>query len=104
MKKQRLQRSAGSAAEMRKERLETDVRKLVLKPLSKCSKGKEGELQAKLEAAGLTGIQSVSVTSDWDPNNDESGVVGFVVFASVEEKGAACGADNRASVALLGTN
>ena len=84
LQKQRLQKSAQSLATHMQERLETDMRKLVLKPLSKECKGQEysDRLQSILIGAGLSGIQSVGFSPDKYPENPRSVVVGFVVFAS----------------------
>ena len=104
LQKQRLQKSAQSLATHRQERLETDMRKLVLKPLAKVGKGQEysGRLQSLLTGAGLSGIQSVGFSPDKYPENPRSGVFGFVVFASQEQRDAAI-TDSRTSNALMTT-
>jgi hypothetical protein len=104
LQRQKLQRSAQSLADHRKERLTTDTRKMVLKPLSKvCKGGEQGEkMRAMLAAAGLEGIQSVSFSPDNYPENERSGVVGFVVFAEQPQRDAAI-TDSKASYALMGS-
>jgi len=104
LQRQKLQRSAQSLADHRKERLTTDTRKMVLKPLSKVCKGREqGEkVWAMLAAAGLEGIQSVSFSPDNYPEKENSGVVGFVVFAEQPQRDAAI-TDDKASYALMNT-
>ena len=104
LQRQKLQRSAQSLADHRKERLTTDIRKMVLKPLDKACKGQEqaDRVKARLAAAGLVGIQSVSFSPDKYPENPRSGVVGFVVFAEQTQRDAAITGD-RASYALMGT-
>ena len=99
-----LQRSAQSLATHRQERLETDTRKLVLKPLSKECKGQEysDSLKAMLSATGLGGIQSVSFSPDKYPENPRNGVVEFVVFVAQEQRDAAI-TDDGASLALIGS-
>ena len=101
LQKQRLQRRAQSLATQRRERLETDTRKLVLKPPSKaCNEQEKGDmLRAMLATAGMSGIQCVSFSPDKYPDNPRSGVVGFVVFAEQAQRDAAI-TDDRASVAL----
>ena len=104
LQRQKLRRSAQSLADHRKERLTTDVRKMVLKPLSKTCKGEEqaNKVLARLAAAGLEGIQSVSFSPDKYPDNPRSGVVGFVVFVEQVQRDAAI-TDGKASLALRGT-
>ena len=101
LQRQKLRRSAQSLADHRKERLTTDVRKMVLKPLSKTCKGEEqaNKVLAMLAGVGLEGIQSVSFSPDKYPDNPRSGVVGFVVFAEQAQRDAAITGD-RASMAL----
>ena len=104
LQRQKLQRSPESLATHRQERAQTDMRKLVLKPLAKHCKGQEycDRLQAMLTAAGLSGIQSVGFFLDNYPENPRSGVVGFVVFAAQEQRDAAI-TDCKASHALMGS-
>ena len=74
LQRQKLQRSAQSLTTHTQERLETDTRNLVLKPLSKACKGQEqgDRMRAMLAAAGLSGIQSVSFSPDKYPENPRS--------------------------------
>ena len=69
VQKQRLQKSARSLATHRQERSETNMRKLVLKSLSKECKGQEysDRLQSILAGVGLSGIQSVGFSPDKYP-------------------------------------
>ena len=77
-----------------------------MKPLANHCKGQgySDKLQPMLAGAGLEGVQStfVGFSPDKYPANPNSGVVGFVVFSSVELRDAAITA-NRASMALMGT-
>ena len=72
----------------KQERDQTDTRKLVRKPLAKHYKEHvySDRLQAILTGAGLEGGQSVGFSPDKYPGNPRSGVVGFVVFVSVEQR------------------
>jgi hypothetical protein len=104
LQRQKLQRSAQSLADHRRERLTTDIRKMVLKPLSKACKGQEqgDKMRTMLATAGLEGIRSVSFSPDKYPDNPRSGVVGFVVFAEQVQRDAAI-TDGKASLAPRGT-
>ena len=80
------------------------MKKLALKPLPKECKGEEysDRLQSILTGAGLSGIQFVGFSPDKYPENPGSRVVGFVVFASQEQRDAAI-TDNKANNALMTT-
>jgi hypothetical protein len=77
---------------------------MVLKPLDKICRGQErcDRMKARLAAACMEGIQSVSFSPDKYPDNPRSGVVGFVVFAEQVQRDAAI-TDGKASLALRGT-
>lgn len=85
------------------ERKETDPRKMVLKPLGKQCKGEEcsRRLAKKLQEAGVEGVVSVGFSPDKAPTNPNRGVVGFVVFSSVEQRDAALDDRELPSYALL---
>ena len=62
LQRQKLQRSAQNLAVYKQERDQTDIRKLVMKPLAKHCKGQvySDKLQSLLAGVGLEGVQSVS--------------------------------------------
>ena len=73
------------------ERKDTDPRKMVLKPLDKSCRGEEQgrKLAALLQKQGVEGVVSVGFSPDKAPTNPNRGVVGFVVFRTVELRDAA---------------
>ena len=87
------------------ERKDTDPRKMVLKPLGKSCKGEEQgrKLAALLQKQGVEGVVSVGFSPDKAPTNPNRGVVGFVVFRTVELRDAALDDRELPSYALLGS-
>ena len=98
-------RAAGAAGGYRQERVDTDPRKLVIKPLAKHLQGQmwADKLQELIEGCeGVEGVESVGFSPDRHPGFRMRGVVAFVVFHTVEQRDAAL-VDNRVIWALLGT-
>jgi hypothetical protein len=98
-------RAAGAAGGYRQERVDTDPRKLVIKPLAKHLQGQmwADKLQELIEGCdGVEGVESVGFSPDRHPGFRMRGVVAFVVFSTVEQRDAAL-VDNRVAWALLGT-
>ena len=87
------------------ERKQTDPKKMVLKPLGKQCKGEEysRRLARKLQEGGVEGVVSVGFSPDKAPDNPSRGVVGFVVFSTVEQRDAALDDRELPSLALLGS-
>ena len=85
--------------------MDTDPRKLVIKPLAKHLQGQmwADKLQEVIEGCeGVEGVESVGFSPDRHPGFRMRGVVAFVVFQTVEQRDAAL-VDNRVIWALLGT-
>jgi hypothetical protein len=97
--------AAGSASSHKQERVDTDPRKLVIKPLAKHMQGQmwADKLEEVLEGCeGVEGVESVGFSPDRHPGFRRRGVVAFVVFQTVEQRDAAL-VDQRVCWALLGT-
>ena len=76
----------------RKEREDTDPRKLVIMPLAKHLKGRvwENRLVERLESwGGVEGVVSVGFSPDRHPEFARRDVVAFVVFETKEQRNAA---------------
>ena len=72
--------------------MDTDPRKLVIKPLAKHLQGQmwADKLQEVVEGReGVEGVESVGFSPDRYPGFHRRGVVAFVVFQTVEQRGAA---------------
>ena len=71
----------------RKEREDTDGRKLVIRPLAKHCKGQAcaDRLMLQLEKMGVGGAVTTGFSPDKNPGLDRKGVVGFVVFETAEQ-------------------
>ena len=85
--------SKGSGAlSHRREREDTDHRKLVIKPLAKHCKGQacSDRMAKQLESwDGVEGVVSIGFSPDKHPEIARRGVVAFVVFETVEQRDAA---------------
>ena len=103
--KEQWRQSGRAAGGYRQERVDTDPRKLVIKPLAKHLQGQmwADKLQELIEGCdGVEGVESVGFSPDRHPGFRRRGVVAFVVFSTVEQRDAAL-VDNRVAWALLGT-
>ena len=101
--KQEWSKKSGAIAH-RKEREDTDGRKLVIKPLAKSCKGLAcgDRLMQQLERMGVEGAVTTGFSPDRYPELDRRGVVAFVVFETQEQMQAA-EQGQKACEALLGT-
>ena len=88
----------------RKEREDTDGRKLVIKPLAKSCSGQAcaDRMLKQLEVMGVEGAETIGFSPDKNPELNRRGVVGFVVFETTEQMQAA-EKEQKACWALLGT-
>ena len=85
--------------------MDTDPRKLVIKPLVKHLQGQmwADKLEEVIEGCeGVEGVESVGFSPDRQPGFRMRGVVAFVVLQTVEQRDAAL-VDDRVCWALLGT-
>ena len=97
--------AAGGASSHRQERVDTDPRKLVIKPLAKHLQGQvwADKLQEVVEGCeGVEGVESVGFSPERHPGFRRRDVVAFVVFQTVKQRDAAL-VDNRVVWGLLGT-
>ena len=103
VEKQEWSKKSGAIAH-RKEREDTDGRKLVIRPLAKSCKGLAcgDRLMQQLERMGVEGALTTGFSADRNPELDRKGVVAFVVFET-EEQMQAAEQGQRACEALLGT-
>ena len=70
----------------REERVATDPRKLVIKPVAKHCQGQacSVRMMQQLESQGVEGVESIGFSPDKSPELDRRGVVAFAVFGSVD--------------------
>ena len=97
--------AAGGASAYKQERVDTDPRKLVIKPLAKHLQGQmwADKLEEVIEGCeGVEGVEPVGFSPDRHPGFRMRGVVAFVVFQTVEQRDAAL-VDDRVCWALLDT-
>ena len=98
-------RTAGSASSHRQEGVDTDPRKLMIKPLAKHLQGQlwADKLEEVLEGCeGVGGVESIGFSPDRHRGFRRRDVVAFVVFHTVEQRDAAL-MDKRVCWALLDT-
>ena len=85
VEKQEWSKKSGASSH-RKERENTDHRKLVIRPLSKHCKGQacSDRMIWQLNNEGVVGVEFVGFSPDKNPELARRSVVGFVVFETVE--------------------
>ena len=91
MEREQWSRNSGASSH-RKERENTDPRKLIIKPLSKHCKGQacsEKIIRQLNIWEGVEGVESIGFSPDRNPELARRGVVAFVVFDTVEQRDAA---------------